>query len=62
MTDTNQIRRRTDGSIDTGFYMARGRRHRSAAAHGLLPDGRARRTNRPPLAALAAGVFGIGFL
>ncbi len=30
------IRTRRDGSIDTGFYMARGRRLRSEQAHGML--------------------------
>ena len=33
MTDTTSIRYRPDGSIDTEFYIAKGRRHRSEAAH-----------------------------
>ncbi len=35
MTEPQDIRRRPDGSIDTGFYMARGRRLRSEAAHDM---------------------------
>ncbi len=35
MTDT-RIRTRPDGSIDTGFYMARGRHMRSEAAHRMM--------------------------
>lgn len=35
-TTTTDIRTRTDGSIDTGYYMARGRRMRSEAAHDML--------------------------
>ena len=35
MTDTAQIRRRADGSIDTAHYIARGRLERSAAAHSI---------------------------
>ena len=30
---THPIKTRADGSIDTAFYMARGRRERSTAAH-----------------------------
>ena len=33
MTETQELRRRTDGSIDTGYYLALGRGHRSEAAH-----------------------------
>ena len=33
MTDTSSIRRRPDGSIDSGFYIAKGRVHRSKTAH-----------------------------
>lgn len=32
----NAIRRHADGSIDTGFYLARGRVARSRQAHRLL--------------------------
>jgi hypothetical protein len=35
MTEPQEIRHRPDGSIDTGFYMARGRRLRSEAAHDM---------------------------
>lgn len=35
MTDT-RIRYRPDGSIDTGFYMARGRVLRARAAHRMV--------------------------
>jgi hypothetical protein len=31
-----QIRTRADGSIDTAYYMQRGRRLRSEAAHGMV--------------------------
>lgn len=40
MTDQTEIRRRPDGSIDTAFYMARGRKMRSQAAHDLLRPAR----------------------
>ncbi|MGP6088860.1 hypothetical protein [Antarctobacter jejuensis] len=33
---TDTIRTRPDGSIDTAYYMARGRRMRSEAAHALF--------------------------
>lgn len=36
MTRSNDIRYRADGSIDTAFYMARGRHLRSCKAHELL--------------------------
>ena len=32
---TDPIKRRADGSIDTGHYMARGRQLRSDAAHNI---------------------------
>ncbi len=35
MTDMTQIKTRADGSIDTAFYMARGRLMRSEAAHDM---------------------------
>ncbi|SMX48370.1 hypothetical protein [Maliponia aquimaris] len=36
---TDTIRTRADGSIDTAYYMQRGRRLRSEAAHALIrPD------------------------
>lgn len=51
MTDTAQIRRRPDGSIDTAHYMAKGRVSRSRAAHDMVaPVPRARR----PFFSLAA--------
>lgn len=31
----NEIRRRKDGSIDTAYYMAKGRNARSAQAHNI---------------------------
>jgi hypothetical protein len=34
--DLHNIRLRPDGSIDTAFYMSRGRQHRSEAAQGLF--------------------------
>lgn len=36
------IRYRADGSIDTGYYMARGRHMRSCQCHKLARDGAAR--------------------
>lgn len=36
MTHTTEIKRRPDGSIDTAFYMARGRQLRSEQAHTML--------------------------
>jgi len=52
MTDTPQIRRRPDGSIDTAHYTARGRACRSEAAHELA--GALARPVRRPLVGLAA--------
>ena len=44
-TAPSDIRLRPDGSIDTAFYMARGRRERTKQAHRMaksdLPDPRA---------------------
>lgn len=34
--NTDMFRTRADGSIDTAFYLARGRRMRSEAAHALI--------------------------
>lgn len=36
MADTDLIRHRPDGSIDTSFYMERARHLRSCQAHALL--------------------------
>jgi hypothetical protein len=36
MTDTDTIRRRPDGSIDTAFYTERARHIRSCQTHALL--------------------------
>lgn len=36
MTRTSNIRTRPDGSIDTAYYMARGRTLRSRQAHDML--------------------------
>lgn len=46
MTRTQSPRRRPDGSIDTGFYLERGRKLRSATAHGLLRGFFGSRRNR----------------
>jgi len=35
MTTETEIRRRQDGSIDTAYYMAKGRDARSAEAHKM---------------------------
>ena len=44
---TDIILTRADGSIDTAYYMARGRRMRSEAAHALFsPEAEARRKRR----------------
>ena len=39
MTQETQIRLRPDGSIDTGYYMNRGRAARSEQAHKLARAG-----------------------
>ena len=46
MTNTDDLRLRPDGSIDTAFYMTRGRHIRSRHAHALLrrPDIKTRKT------------------
>ncbi|RKF15167.1 hypothetical protein D6850_10010 [Roseovarius spongiae] len=36
MRNDTDIRYRADGSIDTGYYMQRGRRMRSEAAHRMM--------------------------
>ncbi|QIE44749.1 hypothetical protein G5B38_03965 [Pseudohalocynthiibacter aestuariivivens] len=36
LSETPQIKTRADGSIDTGYYMARGRHMRSEAAHRMM--------------------------
>lgn len=61
MTRTDQIRRRADGSIDTAHYMSEGRIRRSEAARDMLA-GADRPRRLPALSAVAAGVFGLGFL
>lgn len=48
---TDMIKTRADGSIDTAFYMARGRRMRSETAHELA--GRTARRGARALPALA---------
>ncbi|MBY6114719.1 hypothetical protein KUW09_09590 [Mameliella alba] len=51
------IRTRADGSIDTAYYMARGRRLRSEAAHAMFqPEPKVRRPRRG-IARLFGGVF-----
>ncbi len=50
-TDTD-IRLRPDGSIDTAYYMARGRHMRSEAAHELMGTKTERRPRRRGLAGL----------
>lgn len=46
MADTDNIRYRADGSIDTSFYMERARHMRSCQAHALLqrPQKQTRKT------------------
>jgi len=50
MTDSQDIRFRRDGSIDTGYYMDRGRVRRSEAAHEMA--GRTIQESRSVLTAL----------
>ena len=50
MTDSQDIRFRRDGSIDTGYYMDRGRVRRSEAAHEMA--GRTNQKSRSVLTAL----------
>ena len=58
MTD-RQIRTRPDGSIDTDFYIRRGRHMRSEAAHEMFAQApRSGRTARP---ARMTGWFGNPF-
>jgi hypothetical protein len=46
---TDQIKRRTDGSIDTCFYTQRGRRMRAEAARGMTGSAASRsRSARAP--------------
>ena len=45
--DTDTPRLRPDGSIDTAFYMARGRRIRSETAHRMLGHDVQARRKRP---------------
>jgi hypothetical protein len=52
----DSLRTRPDGSIDTGFYMARGRHMRSEAAHALLrPEPKQSPRRRRGLARLFGG-------
>lgn len=46
MQDLSPLRRRPDGSLDTDFYMRRGRRQRSAAAFRMTA-GPIRRSRSP---------------
>jgi len=50
---TNTIKTRPDGSIDTAFYMARGRQMRSQQAHRLAKSGTRRSFRLLPSLALA---------
>ncbi|WP_157772629.1 hypothetical protein [Pseudoponticoccus marisrubri] len=47
-----RIHTRPDGSIDTAFYMARGRRMRSEAAHRLMGRDERRPRHATPRAPL----------
>jgi hypothetical protein len=51
MTDATTIRRRPDGSIDTSYYTAKGRLHRSTAARDTAR--RVTRKSRTALVVLA---------
>ena len=52
MTDTAEIRRRPDGSIDTAHYLARGRSCRAEAARDIA--GGVATSARGPILGLAA--------
>lgn len=54
MTDQAPIQTRPDGSIDTAFYMARGRRLRSEQAHRVTAAATAPRQRGTVLVALVA--------
>jgi hypothetical protein len=49
-TDHTPVRIRRDGSIDTAFYLQRGRKMRSEAAHSLAAGSR-------PRASAAGGIL-----
>lgn len=53
--DTQTLRTRPDGSIDTAYYMARGRRMRSEAAHAMFRPERDTPRPRRGLARLFGG-------
>ena len=52
MSDITNIRRRADGSIDSDFYVAEGRKCRSVAAHELA--GKTKGPSRRVLLSLTA--------
>jgi hypothetical protein len=61
MTDTHDIRRRRDGSIDTEHYLACALDRRSAAAHAIAGRGGRRfRDQRTALRALFASFRAMG--
>lgn len=53
MTTQSQIKTRHDGSIDTAFYMARGRRMRSETAHDIAKTATRRSSRILPALAIA---------
>lgn len=56
MTDETEIRLRADGSIDIEHYLAKGRDHRSKAAHQMARNV-APRAGRVLVVMAALGVF-----
>ena len=54
MTDTQTIRYRQDGSIDTAYYVALGRARRSEAAHRMAKSSARAPWSFSALVALAA--------
>ena len=54
MTRSNTIKTRADGSIDTAFYMARGRQMRSEQARGMARTATEPRRRGPILVAVLA--------
>lgn len=60
MTDIPTIRRRRDGSIDTAYYLAKGKCRRSEAAHEMA--GQASKKARHMLFGLAPFLASLPFL
>lgn len=59
---TDKIKRRSDGSIDTGFYTQRGRRMRAEAARSIAGavSPRPRKAHAPGVVWIVLGVLVLG--